>query len=484
MTAGAFGLQRRRLLIGVPASVLGAPLRAATPGVDAPPEPGAPRPIVIPPIRQERLPNGLTLLVVPRGGLPLVTASLYVRAGREVDPDDRAGLAILTGTLLTKGTRRGDRDIPAPQIAREAERLGGTLDASTSWRVTSLQTTVTTSRLDAALALLAECMRTPTLAAEEFERARTQALDSLRLTLANPGDVASMAARRAFWGAGPYGASMTPASLQRVTPAQVQAFHRQRYRPAQALLVLVGDVEPERGLELARAHVGSWSGDAAEQPVVPPPQSRAAPTVIVEMAGAGQSGVVVTAPFSSMAAPDRRIGEVAAALLGGGYSARLNQEIRIKRGLSYGAFGGGEAQTAGGMFVARTQTQNATAMQVAQLMRDELLRAGREEAKAAELAARQATLVGSFTRQLETTGGLADQVASQWFQGRPLEALGRYVDEVLAVTPAQVREYAQRHWRAEALRTVVAGDVPSTAADAGRRVPIASLDLEQPALTR
>ena len=92
--------------------------------------------------------------------------------------------------------------------------------------------------------------------------------------------------------------------------------------------------------------------------------------------------------------------------------------------------------------------------------------------------------MGSFTRQLETTGGLADQVASQWFQGRPLEALGRYVDEVLAVTPAQVREYAQRHWRAEALRTVVAGDVPSTAADAGRRVPIASLDLEQPALTR
>ena len=148
------------------------------------------------------------------------------------------------------------------------------------------------------------------------------------------------------------------------------------------------------------------------------------------------------------------------------------------------AFGGGEAQTAGGMFVARTQTQNATAMQVAQLMRDELLRAGREEAPAAELAARQATLVGSFTRQLETTGGLADQVASQWFQGRPLEALGRYVDEVLAVTPAQVREYAERHWRAEALRTVVAGDVPPTAADAGRRVPIAALDLEQPALTR
>ena len=123
MTAGAFGLQRRRLLIGVPASVLGAPLRAATPGVDAPPEPGAPRPIVIPPIRQERLPNGLTLLVVPRGGLPLVTASLYVRAGREVDPDDRAGLAILTGTLLTKGTRRGDRVVAGPKYSPAGRHL-------------------------------------------------------------------------------------------------------------------------------------------------------------------------------------------------------------------------------------------------------------------------------------------------------------------------------------------------------------------------
>lgn len=203
------------------------------------------------------------------------------------------------------------------------------------------------------------------------------------------------------------------------------------------------------------------------------------------MPGSGQSSVLVSAPFAAEGDADRRIGQVASAVLGGGYSARLNQEVRIKRGLSYGAFSEAESQPTGGMFTARTQTHHPTAAQVLQLMRDELRRLGDAPPSADELAARQATLVGSFARRLDTTFGLAMLVLGQKAQGRPLADLNRHVSDILAVTPEQVQQFARSHWQPSRMRAVIAGDLKAAGdslreVDASaRRVALADLDMEQ-----
>jgi zinc protease len=212
--------------------------------------------------------------------------------------------------------------------------------------------------------------------------------------------------------------------------------------------------------------------------------------VLVDMPGSGQSGVVVVAPFAALGAADRRVGEVAHAVLGGGYSARLNQQVRIRRGLSYGASASAEPQPGGGMWTAQAQTQHATALEVLQLLREETLRLAQQPPGAAELAARQAALIGSFARRLETTAGLAAALGNQLAQGRPLAELSRYVDEVKAVTPQQVSDFAARHWRPDALRAVVAGDLQAAGpalreSDPGALVrPLAGLDLERADLVR
>ena len=465
---------------------------ASTPGFDAPPEPGPQRAVQLPLIHEFRLPSGLQLLVVPRSSAPLVTAAVYVRAGREADPNLRAGLAALTASLLGKGAVRGGKPISASVLARQAEALGSTLDGSTGWRSAGLQMTVTPPKLDAALALMSDVLRRPLLAAEELERARVQAVDGLKVTMASPADVAALAARRVFWGDSVYGAAPTPASLRRITRSEVQRFHAQGYQPDQALLVLAGDVTSAQARALAEQHFGGWkrSGLGLAQP-----QLRAVPalalgsqTVIIDMPGSGQSGVVVAAPYVHLGSPERRIAEVANALLGGGYSARLNQEVRIKRGLSYGASSGAESHAAGGLWTAQVQTAHNTAAQVVQLVAEELRRAAREPASAEELNARKATLVGSFARQLETTAGLAGQVASQWLQGRPLAELSSYVEQVMAVTPEQVRDFAERTWTPQSLRTVVAGDLNTASATLrdldpqARIIAVDKLDLERSGL--
>jgi zinc protease len=465
---------------------------AATPGVDAPPEPGPPRPVVVPPLSDERLPNGMRVVVVPRGGVPLVTATVLVRVGPEADPADRAGLADMTATLLTKGARRGARAVSASDIASQADALGGTLAGGSGWRASNVAMTVTVPKLDEALALMADVVREPTLAAEELERARAQALDGLRVAFSEPGQVASFALRRVYWGASPLGAVPTPASLQRLTRDDVQRFHRTWYRPDVAVLVLAGDVTPTQGMTLARKHFGAWRAPAGDAPRVPPApaQPAAPPLVVVDMPGSGQSAVTVAAPFVAIGAADRRAAQVASAVLGAGYSSRLNTEVRIKRGLSYGASAHGETHPEGGMLVAQAQTQPSTAPAVLDVMRQEIARLAREAPSADELAARQAVLVGGFARRLETTGGLAALVSALVTQDRPLEEMARYTEEILAVTPQQVRDVSARLWGDATLRAVIAGDAAAggealRAADGRTKVvPLPQLDLEQPGLVR
>lgn len=488
-------MKRRTALLSSTLALLGTtagtpPAGAATPGVDAPPLPQPPRPVVVPGFVQHTLPNGLTLVVAPRHEAPVVTLALLVRAGPELDPPERAGLAAMTAGLLAKGATRGGRPVAATELARQAEALGATLDAASGWRSSTLSMTVTTPRLASAAALVADVVRRPTLAPAELERARAQALDGLRVSFSDPAALASLVARRAYWGDSAYGSTPTPASLKRIQRADVAAFHAAAYRPEQAVLVLAGDVEPAQAQALAQRLFGSWRGASTPMPAAQPeaPRPLAEPLVLVDMPGSGQSGVVVAAPFVAATAADRRIGQVANAVLGGGYSARLNQEVRIKRGLSYGAFSEAETHPGSGVVVASTQTNHPTAAQVLQLMRGEIDRLAAAPPAADELAARQATLIGSFARRLETTGGLASLVVAQLVQGRPLDELRRTVDEILAVTPAQVQAFAARHWAAQALRGVVAGDLKAggeaLTALAGpvKRLAADSLDLGRPGL--
>lgn len=474
------------------ALVAGAAQAAAPAPIVGVPEPGPALPIAVPAITSMTLDNGLRLVLAARPGLPLVTAQLMLLAGREADPAGKTGLAAMTTALLTRGARRGDQDTDAATLAREAEALGGSLSAATGWRSSGVGMTVTTPKLPEALALLADVVRQPLLQAAELERERARALDALRVALDSPGSVAALAAARAWWGDSVYGATATAATLARLTAADVQAFHRAQWRPDRVVLVLAGDVDAETARRLAQSALGGWARPASPPPVSSgsAPSPAVPPVVWVDMPGSGQSAVIVSAAAEPQGDADETVGDVAQALLGGDYSARLNQAIRIERGLSYGAFGGAESHPAGGRWSGQAQTQHASAAEVVQLMRDAVAGVAREPAPAAELAARQAALVGRFARALQTTAGLAGLVAAEVSRGRDPADLSHRVDAIRAVTPTQVRDYAARWWKPDTLRVLVAGDWAAAGASVKTlgatadmlRLPKATLDLDRATL--
>ena len=424
-----------------------------------PPPPGPERALELPPLHELELANGLRIVLARRDSLPLVNATLLVRAGPETDPVGRSGLAALSTALLAKGARRGGSAIGALALARQAEALGASLDTDSRWHASSVGLTVTASRLDAALALLADVVRRPLLAADELARARALMLDALHVERDMPASVAERASRRAFVGDARYAATPTPESLRRITHADVLGFHRRHARPQHTVLVLAGAVAADAALAMARRHLGDWraiDADAAVQ-TPPAPAAEPAPLVRIHMPGSGQASVCVLLPFAALDATQRITARVANAVLGLDYSARLNEQVRIRRGLSYGARSSVELLPAAGWLQAQAQTDAGNAAAVLALMRDTLHGLATQPPAPAELAARRATLIGAFARQLDSVDALARLLGAQVVAGRPLSELRSFVPRVLAVDAQQVSEFAAAHWPIGAARAVVAG---------------------------
>jgi zinc protease len=226
------------------------------------------------------------------------------------------------------------------------------------------------------------------------------------------------------------------------------------------VLVITGDVSAEEGFAIAERHFGSWPRPAGARPADADASAHAAGarTIVVDLPNTGQAAVVMGVRGVSRQDADYFPLLVANNVLGGGYSARLNAEIRIRRGLSYGAGSSLSARRAPGPIVASAQTRNDAAVQVYELMRAEIARIGAEPAPASELNARKAVLIGSFGRSVETTAGLAGQISTLALFGLPPERLNTYVADITAVTPEQARAAAARYFVLSEADVVVVGD--------------------------
>ncbi|MEO8060604.1 MAG: pitrilysin family protein [Burkholderiales bacterium] len=422
---------------------------------ETPPPPAAPRELRIDAPIEQSLPNGLRVVLAERRGVQLVSAQLLVLSGSEADPPQRAGLASFTAGLLTKGTHR----YSASALVQAAETLGGSIESASGWNQSAVGITVAVPQLDAALALVAEAVLRPSFAPAEIERLRTQTLDDMKVAYSQPGTLASLAAQHMLFGTGAYGhpASGTPESLARIERADLQGLHTERFRPDNAVLVLAGDLDAVTALSLAKKHFGHWKKPEAALP----PTSLAGnglplDLAVIDMAKSGQAAVVVVLPVPD-SERDRAARDVMNSVLGGGYSSRLNQEIRIKRGLSYGAGSRLEARREGGVLRVSVQTKNESAAEVLGLVQGELDGLMKAPVGNEELLARKATLIGNFSRSVETTAGLNEALGGLIVAGRAPAELQRRIETLGAVSAADVQAYATATLVPARRRVVVAG---------------------------
>jgi zinc protease len=455
----------------------------------APPPVGPPVAPVLPKPAEKTLANGLRVIVARSSDLPLVSANLTIKTGGWADPAGLSGVADMTADMLTEGTKtRSARD-----IARQSEALGANLESSAGLEASSVALNVMPDKLAAGMTIMADVTRNPAFAAEELDRDRAQTLDGLRVAYQEPGQVSAYAAAPVVFAGTPFGhvPNGTPGSIARVKPADLSAMHAAWYRPDNAILVMTGDITPEQGFALAEQAFGSWAKPVtplAPAPTITPQMKPRA--IVIDLPGTGQAAVNLAKPSIARNDPDYYSGIVANTLLGGGYSSRLNLEIRVKRGLSYGASSALSANRTTGSFRAAAQTKNETAPQVLDLIVEQMKALGTAPASTDELNARKSNLIGSFGRNLATTGGLANTLGALALYGVPLDEITRYTSRVEAVTPAQVQAFAARVLDPAKASVIIAGDAKTFAAALKAKrpdvevIPVDQLDLDKPSLRK
>jgi zinc protease len=456
-----------------------------------PPPPAQPRSVTFPKPVEETLSNGLRVIVVERRESPLVSAQLIIKNGGEIDPPELAGLADMTANLLTKGTQTRD----ATQIAQQIESLGASLDSGARWDSSFANLSVMSSKVAPAMEVFADVVRRPTFKSEEVERLRQQSLDAVTLAMGDPGSIARLVAARVVFGDSPYGhpISGTTESLTRITAADIAKMHSRYYRPDNAILIIGGDIGAKDGFALATKYFGDWP-----KPTTPLPAMSAAMQsapgktgriVVIDKPDAGQAAVYLARTGINRKDPDYFSGIVSNSVLNG-YSGRLNQEIRIKRGLSYGAGSSLDARRDVGPFLASAQTKNESGAQVADLLLGEIGRLSSSPPADVELTPRKAVLIGGFSRNLETASGLVGQVGALAFHGLSLDEINRYINDVQAISSADVQKFASKALDAKTSNIIIVGNAKVFLPELQKKypnvevIPVSELDLNSALLKK
>jgi zinc protease len=479
----------RHWSLAIPAALAAVHSALAIAGIDQPPPPSETHEIKFATPKETRLENGLRVIVVERSRLPLLAAQVVIRNGAEVDPPNLAGTASLAASLLTKGTET----MSAPQIASTIESLGGAIESGSGWDMSAASVVVMSDKADPALQVLADVVRHPAFKQEEIDRLKNQLLDGLRVAMQQPSSLARFVTARTVFGAGPYGHSVngTLESVQTISRDDLVRLYQRYYQPRNAAIVFAGDLTLEKGKAFAEKYFGDWkngetlpneslsSGGATWKPQ----------TVVVDLPDAGQAAVITARPTIDRKSPDFYRALVTNAALGDGFASRLNREIRIKRGLSYGAGSAIDPRREPGPFYASAQTKNESAAEVAGLIETELQRLVKDPVKGEELKSRQALLTGQYARELETNQGLVAHIGKIASYDLPLDTLDKFIPSIDAVTAEEAAAFAQKYL-AQPMSQVIIGKASAfleplkKIAPEAKVIPATDLYLNRPDLVR
>lgn len=421
------------------------------------PEVGALPRLVLPPLVQLSLGNGVPVVAVQRTVAPIISLTIMFRSGSALDRRDRAGLASLTAEMLDEGA--GERDALA--IADELEHLGADLWVGSGRDGSQLSVQAPRTTFDAALSIAADVLLRPRLADSDWNRVVSDRRTGLVQRRDQPEAVVNVVSDRLLFGdAHPYGlpSDGLERTIDGISLPEVAAFHAAHYRANDASMVVAGDFEASRlAAQLERAFEGWTVGPPRETPTIPAWPTRPR-LVIVDRPGAPQSVVRLVAPGFDRFSPDRPALSMLNAILGGSFTSRLNFNLREKNGYTYGAASSFAFLRYPGSFAARAAVFAESTAPAVREMLGELSGLHERPVTEEEHAKARATQLMRVAEGLATSNGIAGTFAEMGLYGLPLDEPARFVAAIEATTRERLQELAARAIDPERASIVIVGD--------------------------
>ena len=417
----------------------------------------------VPLLEHWRTAAGSQVFFVESHELPMVDVRLLFDAGTLREPAGRNGLAVLTNSLLDEGA--GGMDATA--ISFEFERLGAQYGAASGYDYASvsLRSLSDPALLEPALLNLRRVVAEPAFPVQAVARQKQRLLVAIERKQQSPREIARDAYHAAIYGDHPYalpndGARDSVMSVQR---GDIVNFHRDRYGASTARLVIVGDLGREQAVELAEMLTAGLPRGRAPEPFPAVTPGEQGGEVRIEHPSS-QVHILLGQPGIRRGDPDYFPLYVGNHILGGGgFVSRLYEEVREKRGLSYGAYSYFSPRRGPGPFTASLQTRGDQQEQALQVMRDTIRDFIDQGPTQEELEAAQNNISGGFPLRLDSNSKILGYIAMIGFYDLPPDYLDTFVEKVNAVTVEQIRDAFQRRLQPERFVTVMVGPNPPAA---------------------
>ncbi|HET7106545.1 MAG TPA: pitrilysin family protein [Candidatus Acidoferrum sp.] len=416
----------------------------------------AERAVTWPKRTRARLANGLEVVLAEAHSIPKFHGELYFRAGNALVSDRSTGLAEMTATLVRTGTsKRASR-----QIEEDLRRLGADLGSSAGQDTSAIGFAGLSEFAEPLLQLVNELAREASFPENEFERERRQKLEEVKLERTSPGFLAGERLRKILFGAHPYAlVSPSEAQVAAYKRDDLQKVYREIYTPENALLMLVGDFDPQAMLKTIEKTFGSWSGKkpgAKEFPA--PPKTHGRRVYLVHNPGSVQTQILVGCHSITRKHPDwLRLG-LTNSLYGGAFNSRLVMNIREDKGYTYSPRSSVHPHRQHGYFSVSAAVRNDVVAASLTEIFYELDKLRALPVPDAELADAQNYLTGVFSMGLATQEGLLSQFSTVELNELPGDYLETYRDNIRAITSTDLMAAARKYFDSANMQIVIVGD--------------------------
>ena len=414
---------------------------------------GPERPLEWPARQRRLLSNGLEVVLVESHAIPKFHGELFFRSG---NADASTGVADMAATVARTGTTRR----ASHQIEDDLRSWGADLGTQAGADTSAISFAGLSEFAPKILGLVAELATEASFPADEFERERRQKLEELAINRTTPDFLASERIRKVIYGEHPY-ANYAPTAEQvsAWTRETLVSYYGEHWRPARALLVIVGDFAAPKMMDEIEGVFGKWTGPEGSRFARPNPPARAGRKVyLVHLPGAVQAQIITGNRAITRKHPDWLRLSLTNNIYGGAFNSRLVANIREQKGYTYSPRSGTLALREYGMFNVSAAVRNEVVAATLTEIFYELDRIRALPVSDAELANAQNYMCGVFSLQLGTQEGVLGQLTNVLMEELPEDYLETFRDKIRAMKTEDVMAAARKYFDTANTQIVVVGD--------------------------
>lgn len=421
------------------------------------PKPGPDPKLSLPKIEKTKLSNGLEIWMVEQKELPIVAMNMVFKTGSATEPADKTGISNFTAQLMDDGTKSRS----AEELTNQLRQIGITgINTGANWDSSNVSIQSLSKHFDKALELFADVIQNPSFPESELNSLKARSLVGLRQQRANPNAISNVVYNKVLYGAHPYRRNNNEATIQAITRDDLIKQFEATYRPNNAVLIVAGDFD-KGGLKakVEKAFADWKPGNIANGDLPAAPKLEKTAIYLVDRPNSAQSVVSIGHVGLDRSHPDYFPVMVMNSVLGGGFTSRINMNLREDKGYTYGARSGFTFRKGPGPFSAGGDIQTAVTKEAVVEFMKELngVRDGNPITQK-ELDYNKQSIIRRYPSGFETIGAISNQLSNLVTYGLPDSYFNDYIAKVNGVTLADVNRVAKQYLDPSKMAIVIVGD--------------------------